>query len=117
MRRLGVIVLVVLAGLALWAVALFSIGRTGEDLCLGHMGPERTSFITNATLFPPSFECRYSLVDGSIEVDSHPVRAWVTFGAVAFLLLIYFVSALFVWRAAARPPAPARAFTDDTQRA
>ena len=79
MRTLGVIALVALVGLFVWAIALFSIGTSGEDVCLNGMTADRGGSISSVSLFPPRYECRYQLADGSTDVVSHPIRAWTSF--------------------------------------
>jgi hypothetical protein len=100
MRGLGISALVVLAGLLLWATALYSVGRTGEDLCFDDMNVDRGGYTSSGSLFPPQVECRYRLADGSTEVNSHPIRAWTTFGIVVLFPPAYLIGALILWRTA-----------------
>ncbi len=102
MRTLGIIALVALVGLFVWAIALFSIGRTGEDVCLNDMTADRGGSISSASVFPPRYECRYQLDDGSTEVVSHPIRAWTTFATVALFPPAYLIGALILWRTSIR---------------
>ncbi len=102
MRTLGVIALVALVGLFVWAIALFSIGTSGEDVCLNGMTADRGGSISSASLFPPRYECRYQLADGSTEVVSHPIRAWTSFATVALFPPAYLIGALILWRTSMR---------------
>lgn len=93
---MGTAVLLLLAGVAVWGVGLFGVGRTGEDLCLADMvdrGYGAAS--TRGELWPPRAECvlRGPQDDSSPErlVVSHPVTAWGRTAVVVGLPVLWVV--------------------------
>jgi hypothetical protein len=102
--------LLLIGGIA-WVAGLIAVGQYWEDLCFDDLNARAGygSYRSEASIWPPSFECR---LDGSgVEavVVRHPVVALVRFSAavvfpVLFGLVVLLVLASSVRRRRRGPP-------------
>ena len=93
-------------GMVTWVAGLIATGRYWEDLCFDDLEarPRYGSYRSEASIWPPTLECR---LDGSgveVIVVQHPVVALARLGAVVLFPVVYGLGVvlLLMWRPWAR---------------
>jgi hypothetical protein len=78
-RRAGLLSGWVLAGLLVWGMGVFALGRATEDHCLS-VAADRGygAYSQTASVFPPRFTCRLTAPDRSASPERLDLEQWGT---------------------------------------